>query len=402
MPQILIVTNGALCRNPRPWKEATTLGGAGYDVTVLTLRNHAPSERYDQELLRNAPFRTAALDMLDRSRPGVLARRLRLWAARQAATRLGRPTIHALGPAAALLRRARQIPADLTIVHNEVPHWVGLRLLAAGRRVAADIEDWHSEDLLPEARRGRPVALLRETERALLQRAAYVSTTSHALADALHHRYGGRHPEVIANSFPLQPDPRAGPPGEPPAFLWFSQTLGPGRGLEAFAGAWGRTMRPSRLVLLGQPYAGFDRRLEDAMPPTHRRAVAFRPLVTPADLPRVIAGHDLGLSLEDSQIPSRDLTITNKLLQYLNAGLAVVATSTAGQREVLAHSPEAGQLIDLRDPAAAAAQLDGLLADPALLARRQAAARQLAVESYCWERETPRLLALVAAALETR
>src|SRR6185369_12705024 len=102
------------------------------------------------------------------------------------------------------LRRARAFPADLTIVHNEVAHCVGVRLLDAGRRVAADIEDWHSEDLLPQDRLRRPLALIRATECALLQRAAHTTTTSHALASGLQARYGGQRPEVISNSFPLQ------------------------------------------------------------------------------------------------------------------------------------------------------------------------------------------------------
>src|SRR5690606_12231108 len=108
-------------------------------------------------------------------------RRARVRLARDLASRGGPATIHALGPAAALLRAARARPADLTIVHNEIAHWAGLRLLDAGRRVAADIEDWHSEDLLPADRVGRPLDLLRRTERDLLHRAAYVTTTSESL-----------------------------------------------------------------------------------------------------------------------------------------------------------------------------------------------------------------------------
>lgn len=400
--KILIITNGHLCRNPRPLKEAHTLGRAGYDVTVLAVRNHAASENPDRDLLQGAPFRHGPVDMLPGFATGritVFRRRLLLWAARQAAAKTGLPTIRALGPAGALLRRARRLPADLTIVHNEVPHWVGTRLLGDGRRVAADFEDWHSEDLLPAPRAQRPLGLLRRVEQTLLSQAVHSTTTSHALAAALHARYGGRLPVVITNSFPLQPDPRSGPPGDPPAFLWFSQTLGPGRGLEIFLEAWARTADSSRLVLLGEPSAGFDEQVRNRLPPERRTRVSFLPPVPPTALPAVIAGHDVGLALEQTEIPSRDLTITNKILQYLNAGLAVVASDTAGQREVLARKPEAGVIVNLRDTAASAATLDALLADRAALARRQAAARCLAEEVYCWEREAPALLAAVEAAL---
>ncbi len=110
-------------------------------------------------------------------------------------------------------------------------------------------------------------------------------------------------------------------------------------------------------------------------------------------------GHDIGLALEQSFIANRDLTITNKILQYLNAGLAVVASDTRGQREVLAHAPDAGVMVKLAETADLAQTLDRLLADRHALAWHQAAARRLAEQVYCWEKEAPRLLDIVERAL---
>ncbi|MCC6415186.1 MAG: glycosyltransferase [Opitutaceae bacterium] len=396
--KILIVTDGALARNPRVVKEATALGEAGYAVTVLGVRNHAPSVPLDATLTCNAPFAHRQIELL----AGLAAwlRRARVRLAREWVRRGGRATISTLGPAAALLHTARAHPADLTIVHNEAPHWVGTRLIAAGRRVAADIEDWHSEDLLPADRAGRPLELLRLVERTLLHQAVHTTTTSQALADALHAQYGGHRPHVITNSFPLPP-PSASR-STPPAFFWFSQTLGPGRGLEPFLAAWRQTLQPSRVVLLGEPVAGYREGLLNAIPADRRASVSFLPLVPPAELPGVIARHDIGLALEQSDIRNRDLTITNKILQYLGGGLAIVATPTAGQREVLAHAPNAGVFHDFADPAAAACALDQLIADPAALRTRQSVARKLAEAHYSWELEAPRLVALVEQALNAR
>lgn len=397
-PRILVITGGHLCRNPRVVKEADTLGRAGYDVTVLGVRNHPPSETHDATLRQGAAFRHVAIEGLT----GWAARQRRLQSAlaRHLVRRFRWSTPLAFGPARALLARARRLPAELTIVHTEAPMWAGTRLLADGRRVAVDFEDWHAEDLLAADRANRPQALLVDIERTLMQRAAYVSTTSQALADALHARYGGHRPAVIANSFPLQPDPRDGEPGDPPAFFWFSQTIGPGRGLESFIAAWAQTKQPSRLVLLGEPRSGFVDELLRPVPESRRNAIEWRPLVPPAELPAVIAQHDIGLALEVREILNRDLTVTNKILQYLNAGLAVVATATAGQREVLAQGPEAGLLVESNDPTALAAVLDEMLADRARLARCQRAARKLAERRFCWEREVPNLLTLVRNALE--
>lgn len=404
--RILVLTNSPLCRNPRVVKEATALGRAGHAVTVLGIRNHAPSVEVDRALVAASPFAHVQVDMLGNDAPPlarllVWARRLRHRAARELAHRLGVHGPASLGPAAALLRAARAHAADLVIVHNEIPHWAGARLLAEGRRVAADIEDWHSEDLLPHERSARPLALLRTSERVLLHHAIHTTTTSHALAEALHARHGGRRPEVVTNSFPLQPEPEIAPEREP-AFFWFSQTTGPGRGLELFLAAWGRTTRPSRLVLLGEPRAGYEAALRAMLPAAFRERVSFLPLVPPDALPGLIARHHIGLALEQPFIVNRDLTITNKILQYLNAGLAVVASDTAGQREVLARSPEAGVLVALHETTQVAARLDELLASPAALVARRHAARRLAESRYCWEHEEPRLLALVEHALAAR
>jgi glycosyltransferase involved in cell wall biosynthesis len=400
--RILIISNGPLCRNPRVVKEADTLGKAGYDVTVLTVRNHLPSEKHDIELLKNAPYRRETVDMLPGyETPGwmVFLRRLHLWSARKAVRFSKNHGIGALGPAGSLLRRARRLPSDLVIVHNEVPHWVGTRLIRDGRRVCADIEDWHSEDLLPEHRASRPLGLIRKIESDLLHHSVHSTTTSESMAAGLHARYGGKKPHVITNSFPLQTSPAPAVCGEPPVFFWFSQTIGPGRGLEPFLSAWQQTTQPSKLVLLGELCGNYAQELLARLPPEHRAAVSFRPLVAPHELPGIIARHDIGLALEYRTPANRDLTISNKILQYLNAGLAVVASDTAGQCEVLAHSPEAGIIVQTHETAHFARQLDALLADRESLARRKRAARLLAEKIYCWEHEAPRLVTWVKQAL---
>jgi glycosyltransferase involved in cell wall biosynthesis len=400
--KILIVTSSSLCRQPRPLKEATALARAGYDVRVLSVQGRDHDEQQDAALLSALPFTKQTVSA--RSLPA----RLHTWLARKF-TALGVPSVPALGPYSALLRVTTATPADLTIVHTELGLCVGHALLGR-RRVAADFEDWHSEDLLPSARRHRPLRQLRAAERELLHRAAYVVTTSGCLADALHARYSGTRPHVLTNSFPLQPAPPSASSHLPttrhpllatsplPSFFWFSQTLGPGRGLEAFLAAWQRMRSPGKLVLLGEPVAGYADALLSPLSAEQRARVQLRPLVSPTDLPGVIAQHDVGLALEQRHNPNHDLTISNKILQYLNAGLAVVASDTCGQREVLARGP-VGLLAPFEDPAAAAGVLDSLLQDRPRLAACQRAARALAESHYCWEREEPRLLALVERAL---
>ena len=399
---ILIITNGHPSRNPRPVKEASALSAAGYEVTLLYVRNHPPSAPADASVLRDATYRDVAIDLMSETLRG----RLYSWYARSA-SKLARQTIrfghespHALGPATQLLNAARRLPAALTIVHNEAPHWAGLQLIQSGRRVAVDMEDWHSEDLLPQARKERPLSLIRATERQLFQSAAYVTTTSYAMGHALASRYGGQTPIVITNSFPLHATLSRTPASDSdPSLFWFSQTIGPGRGLEEFIRGWRQTTRSSRLVLLGQALPGYESLLRSQLPEPFQSRVTFRPLVEPNKLPSVIAEHAVGLALELSEPANKNLTISNKILQYLNAGLAVIASDTAGQREVLERRPEAGTLIKLNDAGSIANAVDRLLNSPSILRQQQRAARALAEETYCWEKQIPTLLTLVEKAL---
>jgi glycosyltransferase involved in cell wall biosynthesis len=152
-------------------------------------------------------------------------------------------------------------------------------------------------------------------------------------------------------------------------------------------------------VLLGESHADYREKLLRLLPSDRRGQVDFLPLVSPAELPAVIARHDIGLALEQGFIVNRNLTITNKIIQYLNAGLAIVASDTAGQREVLAHAPDAGVLVEMHETGRFATALDALLSERVALARRQQAARKLAEDVYCWEREAPRFLKIVARSL---
>ena len=405
MPKkILILTSAHLCRNPRVVKEATTLGAAGYDVTVMSTSVQQRFEQMDRELMRGLPFKRLVIDYAADTMSARLAdfvQRGATWAARRLCRGLKIETAQALGPASALLRLARGFPADLTIVHTEIPIWAAQHLIHDGRRVAVDVEDWYSEDLLYADRQSRPLRILRHAEEFALRHAAYTSATSQSMADALSAAFGCPPPVVIRNTFPLQAGARTDHPAPQgiPSFIWFSQTIGPGRGLELFFAAWARTQHPSRVYLLGDERPGYREKLLNRLPPARRGDLHFIPLVTPEQLPVKLTEFDIGLALEPIWPLNRNITISNKIFQYMNAGLAVVSSSTAGQVEVMRAAPECGLLITAHETGEYAQKLDTLLGDPRRLRATQLAARAAAEREFCWERDTPRLLAAVERAL---
>lgn len=401
MARILILIGGHLCTAPRPQKEADTLAAAGHDVMVAGVWFDAELVERDTAILADKAwafypaldFRPGQRDRLRVRLQAAVARRLYRW--------LGVKTPALLGYGARrLLRLAQTISADLTIVHSEAGLWVGHQLMQQGYAVGVDFEDWFSQDLLPSARQARPTAWIAELEAALLRDCSYRLAPSQAMAQAIAAHYRATPPTVVYNVFPQmkleQPQARA---HRTLRLHWFSQTIGPGRGLELLFEALPYLTQPVDVHLRGICSPANQTWLAHQMPLGWATHVHIHPTVPNGELPARIAENDIGLALEQTDPPSRNLTVTNKLFQYLQAGLAVIATDTAGQREVFQQAPAIGHLVAAGDAQALAAAIDDLICNPARLQAAKAAARQAAQSRFSWELEEKTLLAATERAL---
>jgi glycosyltransferase involved in cell wall biosynthesis len=267
------------------------------------------------------------------------------------------------------------------------------------------MEDWFSEDLLPEARRHRPLGLLRSLEREVLSRGVHASCPSRAMSEALVAAYGCPPPAVVYNAFAWSDrhlgdgtswDRRKRPTR---SLHWFSTTLGPGRGLEELLTAVALLDRDLVLHLRGRPAPGFAEWIKARIPERRRDRVQLHPLVANDQLLPCIAEHDIGFAGEQPDCRSRDLTVTNKMLHYLLAGLAVVASDTKGQCEVASQASGAVFLYPAGDVRALAGALDRLLGSRDALAQAKASALAAARDIFCWERQEPVLLDAIERAV---
>lgn len=402
---ICIVTGSHLCRNPRVVKEAGTLSEAGYDVTVLgpVLTDEHYAE--DRSLLSGTRWDHRASVDLRAPVSGTWARLRRRIGTEL--TRHGWERAEALGygvrPA---LRRARRMGANLYIGHEEVGTWVVWQLEKEGARVGADFEDWHTRDLLPEDREGRPVNLLTEVEQTLLHRAVHVTATSNAMAQAMADANDAPKPTVVYNAFPwadrkgVDKTRRDRDGSGRPSVHWVSQTIGPGRGLETLCRALQDVNTPLQVHLRGQCRSDYRTHLGRLFPSEHGHILYLHDLVSPSDLLNRIAEHDIGLALEQYEPDSRNLTVTNKILHYLLGGLAVVATDTAGQKEVAEQAGDAVRLCSADAPDEMARQLRALVQSGHQLETAQKHALQAAQKEFSWEQQAPRLLKSIDDALQ--
>jgi glycosyltransferase involved in cell wall biosynthesis len=411
MTNIVILTGSHLSHNPRAFKEATALAEAGYDVEVLGAWTDGELAAQDRILLRSCRFRfTPVIDFTTASLSVELRR-----AACQARVKAGHVAFRFAGlqnkwqlgrSVAALGRACRTRKADLFIAHSEPALAVAEDLMKAGHRVGVDMEDWFSEDLLPEASGSRPLRLLKRLEQDLLRHGAHAASTSRAMSRALAEEYECRAPVTVYNAFPWED--RNGLDGQRKdrrreggniSLHWYSQTLGPGRGLEDLFAALGAIDANVEIHLRGKPTSNFRDWLSRSIPKSSASRIFVHDLVPPNELLSRIAEHDIGFAGEMNFCRSRELTVTNKILHYLLAGLAVVASDTTGQREVAAQTGGAVLLYPSGDARALAARLNSLLRSPNELQRAKAAALTAAQDVFCWERQKMRLVESVGRAL---
>jgi len=140
-----------------------------------------------------------------------------------------------------------------------------------------------------------------------------------------------------------------------------------------------------RLVLVGD--GGERPRLLARVAAAGLNNVLFLPPMPKPALAGLLAGAQIGLQCLAPVAAFAELTAPNKLMDYLAAGLPVVANTGGRMARLLADGP-AGMVVPAGDPEALAAALSRLAGDPALRARMGAAARGLAEKR--WDR---RLLA---------
>ncbi len=405
-PRILILIAHHLHTAPRPQKEALALAKAGYNVTIACAWHDDTFARRDEQLVQAHGYQLACYaDFRPRYPIKRFLRRLQSKLARLAWQRQGWFSPDLLGDGVRLMHGfARDFSADLTLVHSEGGLWVGEQLLRAKRRVGVDFEDWFSNDLLPAARVHRPIERLWQLERRLSQQCRYRLAPSEAMARAMASAFETDAPTCVYNAFPfaerhtLDGEWRDRVDRQCPSLHWFSQTIGPGRGLEMLCDALSRISSPFELHLRGRCKADYAAALRPRLRPEQREQLVVHTTVPNGKLLSRIAEHDIGLALEQCHCPSRDLTVSNKLFQYLQGGLALIATQTQGQAEAVA-AARCGRLVPPDDTAALTDAIAGLLNDREKRRREQRAALAAAQHTFCWERMEARVVAAAEAAL---
>ncbi|MDP2360814.1 MAG: glycosyltransferase [bacterium] len=159
---------------------------------------------------------------------------------------------------------------------------------------------------------------------------------------------------------------------------------------EAMGHLGGAGEAPPRLVYFGEgPGESFHRAHAAGLPWGGR--IHFAGKVPPEHLEDLLRGADVGTVLVPDLGLSYRYLLPNKLFEYIQAGLPVLASPLPETASVVL-GRQVGRCADPGDAAAIARQLEVLL-DPARVAAWQGALRSAATD-LCWEREEEAFLAL--------
>jgi glycosyltransferase involved in cell wall biosynthesis len=168
------------------------------------------------------------------------------------------------------------------------------------------------------------------------------------------------------------------------------------RGLEDAIRAIPLMRAPIQLHIRARVLDGYEQQLRDlARQVGAGDCLVFHPLIAPDSVVRAAADHDVGLVLSQPCCDNHRRWIPNKLYAYLMAGVAVVATNTAGHRAALAAAPGASACYEPGSAAALATVVNSWIADPARLHAARAAAFAAAQDRLNWDVEQHRLVQLI-------
>lgn len=395
------VTPAHLASNPRLVKAADALSAEGHQVHVIHARYYPRLDSDDGTILRESKWSHTQVELTTGFEAGwrklrrKLLHRLRsesLTPSPRVASWMFHAGIDLLG------RAARSTSADVYIGHNLAGlAAAGTAATSNNARLAFDAEDFHRAETTEVETSSSAQKLVRTLEENWISKCDVMTAASpliaEAYADVIHLK---AKVETVLNVFPKNmapPKPANGAASEDPARLyWFSQTIGPGRGLEQLIAILAMTSFPCSLHLRGFVSEDYRRELTDfAKNCGFSGRIEWLSFAPPGEMVRLAADYDLGLSLEQSTPLNRDLCLTNKIFTYLLAGIPVAMTPTRAQRALGTTLGEACLLLEDDNIEQSARTLNDWLANPNRRNASRARAWGLGQTRYNWDVESSAL-----------
>jgi glycosyltransferase involved in cell wall biosynthesis len=404
--KIIIITSGQPSLNPRLVKEADSLTGAGYDVTVLYAYWNHWGTLHDEKLSASRKWKAIRFG-------GDPEQNRVTWFLSRLIHKISRSLLQktwnykyfadlAIARSSYfLIKGAKKHRADLYIAHN-------LGALPAAAKAARfykkpygfDAEDFHRQEVNNDTDSFH-FKICSYLEDKYLPPAKYLTASSPLIAGLYTTLYKRIIP-VILNVFPQMHKAQelTDRKGGPLRLFWFSQTIGYGRGLEEVVQALcGLKKYGFELHVLGDlPEGVFKKYLSEMISLNGLKIAVYTPIPSD-DIAAFAARFDIGLAVETGEVLNRDICLTNKIFTYLQAGLAIIASDTSAQQCFLDQYPAIGRLYRKTDIAALSQALIYFNENRDALNKAGQSALMLTHTTLNWEYESEKFLAIVKGAL---
>lgn len=404
--KVVLLSTGQPATNPRLLKAADALAGAGYTVKAYCSYCTDWAFEMDRRLMETRSWSLEYIGGLPNQTKWFWSR-LRFALARKFLNATGHYIFGlkewALSRTTSeLITAARRDKADCYIGHNlgALPAIVaGAR--KNGGRVLFDLEDSYTDMCGDEAHKSPFQTLMHRIEDAYIPACDELIAASDGIGAIYCQRYCVS-PVTILNVFPLEwgIEAVAHKKRSSLRLFWFSQTIGPDRGLQDVLSAMAQMRQTAiELHLLGSWQPGYrERFFADArsLDIDVERQIRSYPPCSPEEIPRFAALFDVGLALEVASSKNRDVCLSNKIFTYLLAGNVIIATETRGQKSFFDNLPQVGFTYPPGDIDALVNKLEVLASDRQLLARLSKQAIAQARSRYNWDIEGRKLLNLIS------
>jgi glycosyltransferase involved in cell wall biosynthesis len=149
----------------------------------------------------------------------------------------------------------------------------------------------------------------------------------------------------------------------------------------------------AELHIRGNPSSGYEKVIE-GIAKQSGVTLKLHLQIDHDDLIASLDQYDVGLALERPEKVNAALTVSNKIGSYLLAGLAIAASETPGQTEVMKQCPGVGFLYPPGNANRLADSLRYWVDDSEALKKSQQSSWRVARDRFCWDVEKQKWLGL--------
>ena len=338
---VCLITPGHISSNPRLVKEAMALSKSGYKVHLIFTQYVGYLVAHDCQLLTNNPSWT--YDCLNWTGYNITSKFnrfsnkiLQLITTKQK-IKLNRNY-------AWQLKKAIACKADLYIAHNLSA--LPVAVIAAKKNNAKcgfDAEDFHRNELSNDEK-NEDVKIKTAIEEKYIPQVNYVTASSPQITEA-YEKLFERKITTILNVFPKTSGIKiTNNTSDPLQLFWFSQTIGPKRGLETIIEGINNSGLPLDLHLLGYVSDDYKQHLISLKKSPDNFGLHFHQSVELDKLFTITTKFDIGFTAEPGFSINNKIALSNKLFTYIQSGLAIVTSNTPAQLAFLEQYPQIGLL----------------------------------------------------------